>query len=140
MTSLKILVVEDMVNTVSGAFELAALYLFNEPITFDIVKRSQDIDFEHINEYSLVFVDIELAKDSAEDGFAVIRRLINSYGYPLVHILILTGNTVIEEKLVENNISKQIAIVKKPVAYEDIANVLKQYIRLNADGTYIMLK
>ena len=140
MTSVKILVVEDMVNTVSGAFELAALYLFNDQMTFDIVKRSQDIDFEHIKKYSLVFVDIELAKDSAEDGFAVIRRLLNSNMYPLDHTLILTGNTVIEEKLIENNIDKHITIVKKPVAYEDVANVLKDYFRLNADGTYTMLK
>ena len=83
-----------------------------------------------------MFVDIELANGSKEDGFAVIRRLLNSGLYPLERTLILTGNTVIEEKLKENNINPDIEVVKKPVNYEDIGKVLKRKIRLGADGTY----
>lgn len=136
MTTIRILVIEDMVETISGAFELAALSEFNENMKFDFKRTSQDVDYENINEYALVFVDIELAKGSKEDGFAVIRRLLNSGLYPLERTLILTGNTVIEEKLKENNINPDIEVVKKPVNYEDIEKVLKRKIRLGADGTY----
>ena len=136
MTTIRILVIEDMVETISGAFELAALSEFNENMKFDFKRTSQDVDYENINEYALVFVDIELANGSKEDGFAVIRRLLNSGLYPLERTLILTGNTVIEEKLKENNINPDIEVVKKPVNYEDIGKVLKRKIRLGADGTY----
>lgn len=136
MTTIRILVIEDMVETISGAFELAALSEFNENMKFDFKRTSQDVDYENINDYALVFVDIELANGSKEDGFAVIRRLLNSGLYPLERTLILTGNTVIEEKLKENNINPDIEVVKKPVNYEDIGKVLKRKIRLGADGTY----
>lgn len=136
MTKIRILVIEDMVETISGAFELAALSEFNENMKFDFKRTSQDVDYENINDYALVFVDIELAKGSKEDGFAVIRRVLNSGLYPLERTLILTGNTVIEEKLKENNINPDIEVVKKPVNYEDIEKVLKRKIRLGADGTY----
>ena len=136
MTTMRILVIEDMVETISGAFALAALSEFNENMKFDFKRTSQDVDYENINDYALVFVDIELANGSKEDGFAVIRRLLNSGLYPLERTLILTGNTVIEEKLKENNINPDIEVVKKPVNYEDIEKVLKRKIRLGADGTY----
>ena len=139
MTTIKILVIEDMIDTIRGAFELAALSEFNENMIFDFKSRSQDVDFEHIRKYGLIFVDIELARSSRGDGFAIIRRLQNSDLYPLNQTLILTGNTVIEEKLIENNINPNIAIVKKPINYEDIAKELKKRIKLADDGTYTLI-
>ena len=136
MTTVKILVIEDMVETIRGAFELAALSDYNDKMTFVFKRTSQEVDYEHIRDYALIFVDIELAKGSKEDGFAVIRRLLNSGLYPLERMLILTGNTVIEEKLVENNIDPKIEVVKKPINYEDITEVLKKKIKLTDDGTY----
>lgn len=134
--TIKILVIEDMIETIRGAFELAALSEFNENMTFDFKPRSQDVDFYSIKDYALVFVDIELAKGSKEDGFAVIRRLVNNASYPLERTIIITGNTVVEEKLLENNIDPNIVVVKKPVNYEDIANVMKERIVLDAEGNY----
>ena len=138
-TAVKILVIEDMVETIRGAFELAAISEFNENMTFVFKRTSQEVDYEHIKDYALVFVDIELAKGSKEDGFAVLRKLLNSGLYPLERTLILTGNTVIEEKLVENNINPKIEVVKKPISYEDIAKVLKRKIRLADDGSYSLV-
>ena len=136
---MKILVIEDMVETIRGAFELAAISEFNENMTFVFKRTSQEVDYERINDYVLVFVDIELAKGSKEDGFAVLRRLLNSGLYPLERTLILTGNTVIEEKLLENNINPKIEVVKKPINYEDIAKVLKRKIRQADDGSYSLV-
>lgn len=139
MKTIKILVIEDMIETIRGAFELAAIAEFNENMTFDFKPRSQDVDYYSIKDYALVFVDIELAKGSKEDGFAVIRKLISNNLYPLERTLILTGNTVVEEKLIENNIDPKIVVVKKPVNYEDIAKELKKRIRLNEDGSYSLI-
>ena len=41
MTTIRILVIEDMVETISGAFELAALSEFNENMKFDFKRTSQ---------------------------------------------------------------------------------------------------
>lgn len=139
MTAIKILVIEDMVDTIRGAFELAAISEFNENMTFVFKTRSQDVNYGTINEYALVFVDIELAKGSKEDGFAVLRKLLNSGVYPLERTFILTGNTVVEEKLVENNINPKIEVVKKPINYEDISTVLKKKIKFADDGTYSLI-
>ena len=138
-TIVKILVVEDMIETIRGAFELAALSDYNEYMTFVFKRTSQEVDYEHINDYALVFVDIELSKGSREDGFAVIRKLLNSGMFPLERTLILTGNTVIEDKLMENNINPQIEVVKKPVNYDDIVKVLKKKIKLADDGSYSLV-
>lgn len=139
MRTFKILIVEDFVSTVKGAFELAALYKYDENMTFSVVSRSQDIDFEHIRDYGLVFVDIELGKASNEDGFAVIRKLLNSGVMPLNRVLILTGNTVIEEKLNAENIDPKIEIVKKPADYNDITEVLLRHVRLSSEGEYVLI-
>ena len=139
MKAVKILVIEDMVDTIKGAFELAAISDFNENMSFVFITRSQDVDYDYINDYALVFVDIELAKGSKEDGFAVLRRLLNSGLYPLERTFILTGNTVVEEKLLENNIAPKIVVIKKPVNYEDIAKELKKRIKLSADGIYSLI-
>lgn len=139
MEKVKILVIEDMIETIRGSFNLAALSVFNENMSFEFKSRSQDVDYSSINEYSLVFVDIELAKGTKEDGFAVINKLTNDSHYPLERILILTGNTVVEEKLVENKIDPTIVVVKKPVNYVEIANELKKKIKLNKNGTYSLI-
>lgn len=139
MRTFKILIVEDFVSTVKGAFELAALYKYDENMTFSVVSRSQDIDYEHIRDYGLVFVDIELGKASNEDGFAVIRKLLNSGLMPLNRVLILTGNTVIEEKLKAENIDPKIEIVKKPADYNDITEVLLKHVKLSPEGEYSLI-
>lgn len=139
MKAIKVLVIEDMVDTIRGAFELAALSEFNENMCFVFKTRSQDVDYGAIGEYALVFVDIELAKGSKEDGFAVLQKLLSNGTYPLDRTFILTGNTVIEERLLENSIDPKITVVKKPVNYEDIAKALKKKIRLSNDGNYSLI-
>ena len=139
MKTFSILIVEDFVSTVKGAFELAALYKYNENMSVSVVSRSQDIDYEHIKDFGLVFVDIELGKASNEDGFAVIRKLVNSGVMPLNRVLILTGNTVIEEKLNAENIDSKIEIVKKPADYNDITKVLLKHVKLSSEGEYSLI-
>ena len=76
---------------------------------------------------------------STEDGFAVIRKLLNSGLMPLNRVLILTGNTVIEEKLKAENIDPKIEIVKKPADYNDITEVLLKHVKLSPEGEYSLI-
>ena len=50
MTAVKILVIEDMVETIRGAFELAALSDYNDKMTFVFKRTSQEVDYEHIGD------------------------------------------------------------------------------------------
>ena len=139
MTAIRILVIEDMIDTIRGAFELAAISEFNENMSFIFCPRSQDVDYGSINDFALIFVDIELAKGSKEDGFSILRRLLYERHYPLNRTIILTGNTVVNEKLEENSIDPKILVVKKPVNYDDIAKVLKERIKLSPEGEYYLI-
>ena len=48
MTAIRILVIEDMIDTIRGAFELAAISEFNENMSFIFCPRSQDVDYGNL--------------------------------------------------------------------------------------------
>lgn len=52
---MKILVIEDELATVKGSFELANLYAFDGNLQITFVVKSQDVNFQHMNEYIYVF-------------------------------------------------------------------------------------
>lgn len=51
---MKILVIEDELATVRGSFELANLYAFDGNLQITFVVKSQDVNFQHMNEYAVV--------------------------------------------------------------------------------------
>lgn len=52
---MKILVIEDELATVRGSFELANLYAFDGNLQITFVVKSQDVNFQHMNEYLYCF-------------------------------------------------------------------------------------
>ena len=80
-----------------------------------------------INEYDVIFVDIDLSSKSELDGFSLIQN-IRSFDDALTkRIIILTGNNKIEEILRERKIySPEISIIIKPASYIEISNKIKK--------------
>ena len=71
-----ILIFEDEWPTIRGSFDLANQFAFNGKLHFNSISRSQDITFSSWNGiYDAVFVDITLAKNSALDGFYIIKEI-----------------------------------------------------------------
>lgn len=128
METKKILIFEDEWQTIRGSFELANQFAFEGKLQFFPKSRSQDIAFSSWERsYNAVFVDITLAKNSALDGFNIIKEIIDRKLIDLKKVVVLTGNSKIEEKLKEMGInSKDINIMYKPIAFNVLASQLKQ--------------
>ena len=122
----KILLIEDEVRTVQGAFTLANLYGFEGTLDIVIVKCSQDVDFNALSQYDLIFVDITLDQ-SEMDGISIIKKIQHENSYPLDRIIVLTGNYDMENDLKTKGIDcKKTRVCYKPVSYKDIAQIIKQ--------------
>lgn len=121
----KILLIEDEVRTVQGAFSLANLYGFDGTLDIVIVNCSQDVDFNALSQYDLIFVDITLDQ-SEMDGLSIIQKILRGTDYPLEQIIVLTGNYNVEDDLRNKGIdSTKVDVIYKPASYKDITQIIK---------------
>lgn len=132
MNEKKILIFEDEWNTIKGSFELANIYAFESKLSFVNKTKSQDITYNSWRElYDAVFVDITLAKNTKWDGFNIIKVIHDTDLFPLNKVVVLTGNSKVEEKLNEMGINTDLVkILYKPVNFEILAQDLKRVLGL----------
>lgn len=132
MNEKKILIFEDEWNTIKGSFELANIYAFENKLSFVNKTKSQDIAYNSWRElYDAVFVDITLAKNTKWDGFNIIKVIHDTDLFPLNKIVVLTGNSKVEEKLNEMGINTNLVkILYKPINFEILAQELKRVLTL----------
>lgn len=132
MNEMKILIFEDEWNTIKGSFELANIYAFENKLSFVNKTKSQDIAYNSWRElYDAVFVDITLAKNTKWDGFNIIKVIHDTDLFPLNKIVVLTGNSKVEEKLNEMGINTNLVkILYKPINFEILAQELKRVLTL----------
>lgn len=128
MEETKILVFEDEWNTIKGSFELANIYAFDNKLKFTVKPRSQDEPFDSWREkYSIVFVDITLAKNTQWDGFNIVKEICDRDLFDLDKVVIMTGNSKISEKLKDLGINNdKITILYKPIAFNALADQIKK--------------
>ena len=128
MNEKKILIFEDEWQTNRGPFEMANLFAFNGALSFEVCTKSQEVSFTSWNEqYAAVFVDITLSKNSKLDGYNIIKSIIAKQLIDLDKVVILTGNSKIQEKLKELQIDPtSITIMTKPIAFNDLSDVLQK--------------
>lgn len=128
MKKKKVLIFEDEWATISGSFELANIYAFNQELSFVIKTKSQDIHFKSWeDEYEAIFIDITLAKNTKYDGYNIIKKIIDEQLFSPDKMVVLTGNSKIEEKLSEMGLNKiPFKILYKPIDFENIADVLSE--------------
>lgn len=128
MNTKTILIFEDEWNTIKGSFELANIYAFEDQLRFKVKAKSQDVSFDDLrNEYSAIFVDITLAKNTQLDGFNIIKKISDENRFDLNKVVVLTGNNKVEEKLNEMQLNTaDITIVYKPVDFEELSDVLRK--------------
>lgn len=132
MNEKKILIFEDEWNTIKGSFELANIYAFESKLSFVNKTKSQDIAYNSWRElYDAVFVDITLAKNTKWDGFNIIKVIHDTDLFPLSKVVVLTGNSKVEEKLNEMGINTDLVkILYKPINFEILAQELKRVLAL----------
>ena len=129
----KILIFEDEWNTIRGSFELANIFAFDNRLKFKVKPRSQDEPFESWREkYSIVFVDITLAKNTQWDGFNIIKEIYEKDLFDLDKVVIMTGNSKISEKLKDLGINDdKITILYKPIAFNALADQIKKILLID---------
>lgn len=126
---MKIAIFENEYDSVKGAFDIANFLNFNNELQFENFSSSQNADFSTIRNYSVIFIDIDLATKSELDGFGLIQKIRKLDDSLTNKIVILTGNNRIKEILKERNIySDAIKIIIKPTDYEEITGVINKVI------------
>lgn len=132
MNEKKILIFEDEWNTIKGSFELASIYAFENKLTFINKAKSQDITYNSWEElYDAVFVDITLAKNTKWDGFNIMKVIHDTNLFPLNKVVVLTGNSKVEEKLKEMGINTDLVkVLYKPINFEILAQELKRVLTI----------
>ena len=124
---MKIAIFENEYPSVEGAFNAANLIEFNNQLELKVFSSSQDAIFHELKEYDVIFVDIDLSAKSQLDGFGVIHK-INELDNNLTNrVVILTGNSKIEEILSERGINRNgIQIIIKPTNFKEISNAIRK--------------
>lgn len=120
---MKILIFENEISGVKDAFNDVNMLDFNNSLDIKYVEKSQHFtDFKSINQFDLVFVDIDLSSNSDKDGYGVIEDLLrNNY----LNIIVLTGNMV-KENLKTKNLD-HIDILTKPILLDSLKDLIIKF-------------
>ena len=104
---------------------------FDNKLKFTVKPRSQDEPFESWRDkYSIVFVDITLAKNTQWDGFNIVKEICDRDLFDLDKVVIMTGNSKISEKLKDLGINNdKITILYKPIAFNALADQIKKILK-----------
>ena len=121
----KVLIIEDEYSEVKIAFEYVKDIYFDNELEYTVAVKSQDIPFGKIEDYDYVFVDIRLANRSALDGYAILCKI--EKDHPNVkRVIILTGNSRIEEMMKERGVKNKYMILTKPVDTKDLRTIFSK--------------
>lgn len=123
---MKIAIFENEYASVNGAFETANLLYFNDSLDITVYPSSQSANLSRINQFRVIFIDIDLSSKSDLDGFSLIDNLYTADNTIIEKIVILTGNNKIKEALINRSIDPElIKIIIKPTNYEEINESIK---------------
>ncbi len=123
---MKILIVENEYSFIDTPFEYVNDIYYDNKIEYVVAAKSQDIKpFSSIEDYDFVFLDISLSKKSDLDGFGILKKIKND-GLIVKNLIILTGNHLIREKLIENQLPATYPILTKPIDFEDLLKIFKK--------------
>ncbi|NDW11831.1 response regulator [Bacteroides sp. 214] len=121
----KVLIFENEYPYVQAAFEYVRDIYFEGQIEYTVLANSQDLKpFSKIEEFDYVFVDISLGQYSSMDGFGILKK-IESDNLEVKTVVILTGNHLIEQVLIERGIKNSYPILSKPIDFKDLLRLFR---------------
>lgn len=134
---IKILIIENEYNSVKGAFSAANLFDFNSELDIINEDKAQNIIYNELKNFDVIFIDISLATKSVLDGLGIIEKISTlSYGAILLKkIVILTGDHDIDNKIKNIDIPyKDFPILKKPINFNHVTEVIKVILKKNQNN------
>lgn len=130
---MNIAIFENEYESVKVSFEAANLIYFDNKIEFTVYPSSQSADLSKINEYDVVFIDIDLSSKSDLDGYSLIEKISNTYPDVEKRMVVLTGNNKIVESLnLRGLYIKDLQIIIKPTDYEEVSKSIIEVNKLRA--------
>lgn len=129
---MKVLIFENEYEAVKGAFEYANFINFDDSLKFEVYVTSQSFNFSNINDYQVIFIDIDLSTKSELDGFGIIRKILNEKPEVINKVVILTGNNKISE-ILKDQIGREInlKIITKPTDFDELTKVIQSIFKIN---------
>ena len=123
----QILIIENEYYSVKMAFEAANLLAFRNELIYHNISKAQDIKYERLMEYSLIFIDISLAQKSDLDGSGIIESF-KTYNIELLkRVVIITGNNKIKDEMKKRELDCfGIDIIMKPIGFQEIIDVINK--------------
>ncbi|MXN93235.1 response regulator [Flavobacterium sp. Sd200] len=126
---MKVAIFENEYESVRIAFETANLIEFNNNIEFIVFASSQSANTIDINQFDVIFIDIDLSVKSILDGYSLIKNLIENNSEISKKIVVLTGNNKIREAFATKGIdSNTFQLIIKPTDFIQIANSINKVI------------
>lgn len=122
---MKVLIIENEYSYIDTPFEYVNDIYFDNSIEYTVIPKSQDLKpFTDIQNFEYIFLDISLAKKSELDGFGILKK-IKDENLTVRNLIILTGNHLIKEKLIEKGLPTNYPILTKPIDFEDLLKIMK---------------
>ncbi|MCS4163788.1 response regulator [Sphingobacterium sp. BIGb0116] len=129
---MKIAVFENEYDSVKIAFEAANELNFDSKLDIDVFAKTQLCDLNKISQYSVIFIDIDLATASNMDGYSLLNYWKDNDNV-LRKVIILTGNNKIKEGLEAKKIDPNILeLIIKPTNYSEVTQKIKTVLLKNS--------
>ncbi|KAF2515885.1 response regulator [Flavobacterium zhairuonense] len=119
---MKVAIFENEYESVRVSFETANLIYFDNKIDFSVYPSSQSADLTKINDYDVIFIDIDLSSKSELDGYSLIEKITSINQDIGKRIIVLTGNNKIVESLNSRGLYiNNLKVIIKPTDYEEVS-------------------
>lgn len=125
----KILIIENEFQSIKAAIQVLVLKYKEEQddLSYDVVVKSQDVNWGEINSYDAIFVDLSLAVKTEMDGYAILNKIKDEYKDLSPRTAVITGNSMVEDALKSKGIGVgEFKVFTKPLKYM----MLKEFIDL----------
>ena len=120
----RVLIIEDEYDEVKNAFEYVKDIYYSGEMELTNVIKSQDIPFQNLERYDVIFLDITLAKRSKMDGYGILKK-IEQENISYNKLVIMTGNNKISYVLKEREILGEYEILAKPLDFKELKLIIE---------------
>ncbi len=127
----KVFFFEDQYDNIRSAVDWANRKDFGNSLIIEhVVKTDDKFDYANIvNNYDVIFVDIELANRSIDDGIGVIKKLLAVSDLARRKIIVISGHSEVKDLLCDEGLSK-IPVLGKPISKDGLVFEIKRVLRL----------
>jgi CheY-like chemotaxis protein len=127
----KLFFFEDQYDNISFVVDWVNEEDFNNSLIIEhVLKTHANFDFSKIAaNYDVIFVDIELANRSCDDGIGVIKKLIAVSNVVRNKIIVISGHSEVHELLLAAGL-KDIPVLAKPIPKAALVFEIKRVLKL----------